>query len=399
MNNIKSRISLLRLIALFQSAVAFLWLMVRGIGSVDPEIMRAADNFRFDEYTGFICPVFLRLFMNIAGKEIGVYFLVIFQCSIMILALIFCLINVMSFYNRDKKKISRADLSTAVIYIMTFPVILQMATGVSVWPLFITAIFIGLGAALHRSRKVKIGVLIFFIILFLARICLISPGAYNKLPGTLQTAVMINLAGEHLEEDYYFWPDEAKNVVDFEKLSSVVRNREDMVNSLGSIMSKNVSYSEMSKLCFGIGMASITNRSKETIITVIKNFRDNLLFPITIFRNIKGNGKSVTAVRFSEMGGNTISKIYLWIGFGLVFGFLGYRCLDALLFGRKEYFLFKYIAIIFWIFLAAFNSIFTIHYFDYFAMMPALLLAIIFLVSSDYFVNERKEEVINVQEN
>lgn len=384
--------------------------------------MQAADTMCFDEYTGVLYPVFLRFVNSMFSGEKA------FNTAILLIQLLAVLVASVVFL----KKLEKTGV-WAVLYLITFPLCMQsfmaitpVAFEIAVLLVFFGAFFkmdrnivdyvlmiISLIAGILLSKEIFICMLIALIIGvivsgLLRRVVavvdkasiiksvvtivigtviagvlyggLTSKGAYNRMPGTIETGFMCNVAAEHLEEDYYFWPDDVKEAVPFEELSDIVKSREYAVTELGKLLSEKLSYDQMRKAAFGIGKASAFNRSKETINLVVANFFDYFAFPVTIVSNMYGKGKSISDVYFMMYKGKSgfISRTYL-IG-GLVILLLMLAINADKLMGKKEKALKAHVyagTILLWLLFNIYVSFVSFNYFDYFRVLPFVALIVL----------------------
>ena len=408
-------------ITIIQLVMAVVWLFLShseiGYTPESDVFLNAAHNLKFDEYTGLLYPVLLSIVYSLVPQKVASCIIYFIQFIVLMISILFLLGKM------EKRKIS------GVIYILSFPFTMQeiflispicLSTAVFIWfyalvlsedyknkDIDLMFPFV-LGAMLSRhlfyamimvwimnilvtlsSYKLRkdyenkaraavssaIHLILIIAVSVAAEGMFISHNEYNKMPASLGTAFMSNLAFEHFEEDYYFWPEEVKAAVPFEELSEIVKSREYGTSKFGNIMSQKFSYEEMKKYAWKIGFASVFNRSKDTIITVLKETAGYFFMPFTLVVNLCGIGKSMTGYRMMYFSSNNpiLSMLYMYVGFIMLAMYIIVICLHNMNHKKSVSAVDRRMVtrtVISWTLLSVFWGIFSDNYFDYFKMVP-----------------------------
>lgn len=396
--------------------------------------LKAAEVFKFDEYTGVLYPVFLRLLYMPFGGNGGHIIVALIQC-LAIAASVFYFLGI--FENGIIKKSMRLFITISVI---TFPVITHIIFSILPEAFAISLFVVWTRLVLDKERGAKqnilmvilyvfagflslkyayiIGLLwiVFLLVIYrkkffnniaciitgavfiiILNLLLIDAGSYKRMPATLSTGLMCNYAYEAFQADYFFWPQEAKEIIPFESLKPYISYKEHVVTQMGVPFLENMSYFRTEINVFGIAKASILNRSRETIERFTDNTCDYLLTPITFLENIVGEGKSETAKNlYSFSGGNADKTIfYICISMIMCFAQVIMLCLSVLLTKDKKGDTVS--ASAFWfasyLVLSVFYALFAFGYFDYLLMAPIIIIGLILIpVETSYYVQSSDKE-------
>ena len=278
-------------ICVFQFVLSIIWIFKTGINiGFTPDsykFIEAARKLEFDEYTGLLYPIIINIVFSAFSEKIGIYVMYILQYVILLVALHFLL-----------KSMGKESFS-GLVFLMSFPLTLHEIFLISSFCLA-TAIFIwffgivlcddynckdldlmfpfALGVMMSRQllyamimvwimniivtvyssklrkdyeSKVKSAVSSIIHLILVIAISVAAQGifishiGYDKMPASLGTSFLSNIAFEHLEQDYYYWPEEIKEKVPFESLSEISKSREYIITDLGKLLSNGSSYEDM----------------------------------------------------------------------------------------------------------------------------------------------------------
>lgn len=410
-----------------QSIMCILWVFKCGLSMPDTTensfYLEAARTLRFDEYTGVIYPVFLRLLYLPFSGALGRGILSVLQLLAIGVATVFFL----GIF--DKKEISLSTRIGIIIYVLTFPVIIHIAfqtlpeafavavflvwsrllmrkergakQNVTIVALYIAMGFMSLRYAYIAGIVWAVYLLVIYrkkffnniaciitgaVFIIILNLIFVDAGSYGRMPATLSTGLMSNYAFEAFEADYYFWPQNAKEAIPFEEIKPYRAYREHIVTEMGQPFLSNMTYFKADVTALGIAKASIMNRSKETIDRFFDNCSSYLLTPVTFIENTVGEGRSATPRNLYSFSGKDSgwALLYMYISIIMCAVISVFFCLIGLISkagAKKEsdynsglFLLVSYVT------LAVVYALFAFSYFDYILMSPVIIEGLILLV-------------------
>lgn len=213
-----------------------------------------------------------------------------------------------------------------------------------------------------------------------------------KMPYSLRVGLMNNFAISHFESDYYFWPEEIQNIIDYKYIPSIAHDRENakyfLAKELGEAENLNIDDAEdiynraaynkdkFNQYAFKIALASINNRKKDTIITFIDNLQDYLFAPLTFLENCEGYGESITGKRLVSLLGTNpkFSMFYARLSITFLFITISFIIGMRIRSRRKE----LNTILIIWIGWSALCALFANTAFDYMLFLPIIVVIVEF---------------------
>lgn len=421
-----------------QTIICFLWIAQCGLSmpmtTENSFYLEAARTLKFDEYTGVIYPVFLRLLYIPFPGNTGRIIVAFIQLIAMAAAGIFFLGMF------DKKSFGLASKAAIIIYTVTFPVVIHIifetlpeafaAALFLVWArllmtkergakhnIIIVLLYILMGFLYIRYAYIVGAVWLVYLVavyrkkffnniaciitgavfIIILNLLFVDAGSYNRMPATLSTGLMSNYAFEAFEADYYFWPQSAKEAIPFEEIKPYRAYREHIVTEMGQPILENMTYFKADMTALGIAKASIMNRSRETITRFFDNCGYYLLTPITFLENVVGEGRSATPRNLYSFSGNhsSMALTYMYISIMMCAVLTIIFCVSGLLSGVKKpgdntaaiFLLVSYLT------LSVVYALFAFSYFDYVIMSPVILQGLILLaVKFNIYVQQDNTE-------
>ena len=417
-----------RIFGLGQIALAIVWFAlhtsyVRENASEEYFVAMLYNNSKSD-YTGYLYPVFLLFFQHISslGKEFaaGAYAcLAAMQSAALFFGIRFFLIQSGIAGGERKKNGSREALVC-----LTFPPVLQSGATVSpvAFAVSLLLVFWGCLFQTNRGRRngIKLAVLLIgLLLLHIPEFCIAGIGwflilikrsfGYKKngkklLRGWLcfgaamfcglmlsvspiskqdrlytgaETGFMLGVTFENVAEDYYCWPEEIRQMIPEEELRAAGGDRRTFLGLLDTAMeAADKTPMEKRQIIFRIGLASVTNRTKEILSLWGKQFWENIASPITFVCNLYGKGLSNTTWHLVDFYGNYwfAGEVYLLWGYAFLLysalvKFLGYA---GALYKKDNTALTRAGKIIFFVIAltALYNALFSGSHFDYLMCIP-----------------------------
>ena len=417
-------------VMLIQALLAFVWIIMCGISSPvireEGEYLSVAfENVTADEYTGLLYPVFLSITNNAEGTLLitailqllvlaaGIFMLLSACCKkagfceriLLCVAVLSCPFIIQSAFSLTPHALclglflmwlSFSAFNTCKqnkiqkILAELLPICTILLWKVYVYVYAISALVLLVINLKNKNKDIKalrrflitIGELVLAFVIFMFTV---TPGANNKMPNSMSTGLMNTYAFEAFESDYYFWPEEAKQLIAFENVKSMINGKDEAIFVMGNYFS-DMSYIERDKTGLLIAKGSLFNRSRESIDRFIGNGIEYVLFPYTVIKNLDGDGKSLTAYRYFDMSGNTplYAGVYIRLWFILMCVFAS---VSLLCFKRADANMIVF-ALMLTLLLGFFMGSFALTYFDYFLMLPAA--AVMGAMLCSYAVKETK---------
>lgn len=350
------------------------------------DMINAAFSGNCDEYTGFLYPAFLKLFISLFAKGYFCSFvniIYVIQFFTLFFSAYFMVSSNLNFVSCDRPQVINKDIVIYSLYIVTFPFLLQSAFMISYISFLMSGfmIFIGLikrssfeENAKRKVLKPAIFILI-LVILFIFNISNRTAGLNNKLPFSPATGLMNNFAINHFESDYYFWSEELQEAIDYSNISYLSKDNELVIMTFPSYIQGDI---DIRKATYQIAFASIKNRIKDSIKTFANNYLDYLIAPLTFLDNCEGYGKSVTGERLLTLEGKYPLYAMIFAKFGIAVYLLVFSKLlaDGIinLYRNKRMSRNGLIVIMIMFTCPLIYSLFSITYFDYMFYLPVFII-------------------------
>ncbi len=161
-----------------------------------------------------------------------------------------------------------------------------------------------------------------------------EPGCNGRIQRSLGSALVSRFVWPNFGKNYFFWPDEIKEIMTPEEGAAYLAD--DVGRVFGPLAEKaygkeraNELYWEMALQCFG-------NRTKEVASAIKEDFLSYLFLPWRVYAQLHGMGLSYSGWNYSKMLEKTplLSKRYM--DYGLLSFQIGFWCV-ALLAGISVY--------------------------------------------------------------
>lgn len=117
----------------------------------------------------------------------------------------------------------------------------------------------------------------------------------------LGTAAVSRLVWPNFATNYFFWSEEVKAVLSEEEAIDVSERIDLLEKEFYPAMRETYGAGRATALCLEMGYRCLMDRSRETVLEIAADFRDYLLIPFTIERNLQGEGASLTAWNYGRM--------------------------------------------------------------------------------------------------
>lgn len=140
-------------------------------------------------------------------------------------------------------------------------------------------------------------------------ICLVNAGLNKGFPeqrtiyreNSFGTAVLSRFVWPYFGKHYYFWNEDVKAILSEEE-AAWIGLREDLVGEeFYPLLEETYGKKKAIKLCIGMGRSCLEIRTKEVVGEMGRDFKDYLLLPFTIERNLRGEGTSLTGWNYGRM--------------------------------------------------------------------------------------------------
>lgn len=320
------------------------------------EMIHIARGLLFDEYTGILYPLFIRLCLEIQESlGIGYYLVAHFVQFILFVAASFYLAR--SVFKGKKACV-------AMLYIVSFPMCIQTILMVS--PMLFKAIFAFLiVGAMIRITKGN-GTIHSWLILFCAyilsainmpddlymwivpigiwgiiyffkerkqcvlwkRVCLIlaigvvflgtffvldkaiDAGSRGRMQRTVNSMLFQRALWPNLDEKYGFLPDEMKEILEYEHLSGSEISSENMVCLVGPAIDRAVGFEHANELYMQAFMGQLGYNKRALLRAVSEDFFGYLLIPYSTVSYMMGQEGSAYATIYGIVSANNPSVVY-----------------------------------------------------------------------------------------
>lgn len=320
------------------------------------EMIHIARGLLFDEYTGILYPLFIRLCLEIQESlGIGYYLVAHFVQFILFVAASFYLAR--SVFKGKKACV-------AMLYIVSFPMCIQTILMVS--PMLFKAIFAFLiVGAMIRITKGN-GTIRSWLILFCAyilsainmpddlymwivpigiwgiiyffkerkqcvlwkRVCLIlaigvvflgtffvldkaiDAGSRGRMQRTVNSMLFQRALWPNLDEKYGFLPDEMKEILEYEHLSESENSSENMVCLVGKAIDRAVGFEHANELYMQAFMGQLGYNKRALLRAVSEDFFGYLLIPYSTVSYMMGQEGSAYATIYGIVSAHNPSVVY-----------------------------------------------------------------------------------------
>lgn len=115
------------------------------------------------------------------------------------------------------------------------------------------------------------------------------------------TAAVSRLVWPNFATNYFFWSDEVKAVLSEEEAIDVSERIDLLEKEFYPAMRETYGSGKATLLCLEMGYRCLMDRSRETVLEIVTDFKDYLLIPFTVERNLQGRGVSLTAWNYGRM--------------------------------------------------------------------------------------------------
>lgn len=220
------------------------------------------------------------------------------------------------------KEFSKTGRTAAVVFLITNPFVLQfaMAFRIMVWRLIVLLFMLGFFWGLQNKGKKNTALLIGMWILLIAAGANTTSYEYYQMQGNAVKTPVLALNSYMIwpryGEDYFFWPQEIKeNFSDVDAIG-VSDNKDNVVTVFGHAVEKNVSFLTANKLYMQMIVSELKLRSRELAYKMAGDVAGSLFPALTVERNRRGDGISVTGWNYSRMQQKAphITKWYMTVG-------------------------------------------------------------------------------------
>ncbi len=237
-------------------------------------------------------------------------------------------------------------------FLLTVPFLLQMHMACPAWSVSLSALLWMTGLAVETGRNgfsgkrgillgisyfcygifcrdgLWIGIFILLVVCILYRKSLTGKRAYLIMAGLMACIIFAGNIGfnrawpegrqEYIQNtpgaglasrfvwpnfatNYFFWSEEVKEVMSLEEAIVYCQRVDTVESSFYPAMAKAYGRGKADRLCLEMSYRCLMDRTKETVTEIVKDFKDYLLIPFTIERNLKGEGTSLTAWNYGRM--------------------------------------------------------------------------------------------------
>ena len=115
------------------------------------------------------------------------------------------------------------------------------------------------------------------------------------------TAAVSRFVWPNFATNYFFWSDEVKAVLSEEEAIDVSERIDLLEKEFYPSMRETYGSGKATLLCLEMGYRCLMDRSRETVLEIVTDFKDYLLIPFTVERNLQGRGVSLTAWNYGRM--------------------------------------------------------------------------------------------------
>ena len=209
------------------------------------------------------------------------------------------------------------------------------------WWLGLLPVVVAAGCMLrdHGSKgiwKLALAAIIASVLSCTVNLAVQVPGSEGRIQKTLGAALVSRFVWPNFDTNYFFWPDEVKEVMDTKKAREISLYAGNVQSKFGPLVEgaygreqANLYYWDMALQCFGV-------RTKEVLQAVFEDLAAYLLTPWSVKDHLDGGGLSYSGWNYSNMKENTPRLTRYYMDFGLVSFRIG--ILTALiLFGIEEW--------------------------------------------------------------
>lgn len=131
------------------------------------------------------------------------------------------------------------------------------------------------------------------------------------------TAAVSRFVWPNFATNYFFWSDEVKAVLSEEEAIDVSERIDLLEKEFYPTMRETYGDRKATLLCLEMGYRCLLDRSRETVAEIITDFKDYLLIPFTIERNLQGRGVSLTAWNYGRMKEQNPMLVKYYYRYGL----------------------------------------------------------------------------------
>lgn len=182
------------------------------------------------------------------------------------------------------------------------------------------------GKKCRESSARKEGIYYRLLVLFMACLILIANMGLNGMwPEKRQEylyndfghAMVLRFVWPNFSTNYFFWNEDVKRVLSLNDAVDI-GNREDAVErDFFPVMEEEYGKRKANRLYLEMAYRCFEDRTKEIAEEIATDFKDYILIPFTIERNLQGEGTSLTAWNYGRMKVHTPLLVKYYFHYGL----------------------------------------------------------------------------------
>lgn len=175
---------------------------------------------------------------------------------------------------------------------------------------------------------------------------LASSGNSGKIQNTVGAAMVSRMVWPHFENNYYFWPQEIKEIMSEIEGREISCYSENVKLIFGPLVETHYGKRRANELYWEMSIRCLGDRTKEVVGPIVTDLAAYSCAPISVLRQLKGNGLSFSGSNYDRMHGKTpaLKKWYVyyslylfWVGLVLflIKGIVNFFRKDKTLYYRK----------------------------------------------------------------
>lgn len=176
-----------------------------------------------------------------------------------------------------------------------------------------------------QTGKNLLHVKIYQLLVLAGSICLVlfvngmtqTPGVRGNIQRSLGAAMVSRLAWPNFEVDYYFWPEEVKEVMDSMTGREISRYAENVKTVLGPLMEEAFGKEQANAYYWQMAMSSLFVRTKEVVGRIAEDFLAYLFTPFAVGVQLSGGGASYSGYNFSMMWQQARELTTIYVNYGV----------------------------------------------------------------------------------
>lgn len=186
-------------------------------------------------------------------------------------------------------------------------------------------LFARTGRKASQTGKSLLRIKICQLVVFAGSICLVlfvngitqTPGARGNIQRSLGAAMVSRLAWPNFEVDYYFWPEEVKEVMDSMTGREISRYAENVKTVLGPLLEDAFGKEQANVYYWQMAKSSFLVRTKEIVVRMAEDFFAYLFTPFAAGAQLSEGGASYSGYNFSMMWQQARKLTTIYVNYGV----------------------------------------------------------------------------------